>query len=132
MSSFEETIPMMKLSQPMMSCNSANSCIICGRLIAIEHLKHKIEPLLQRYWRRAVLRAGSVLLFSSHCSNPCADYSKAWTRPASGQRAMCLHISLHLLQLRQSGLLSSWGARNSIVPVIPTSTVWCTPTWIKK
>jgi hypothetical protein len=44
-SSFEETIPMTKLSHPMTSCNSANSWMVCGRFRAVEHLENERAPL---------------------------------------------------------------------------------------
>ncbi len=104
---FEETIPMTKLSHPMISCDPANSWIICGSFKAIEHLEHKRAPLPQRYRRRRDQRSRSVLFLSSHVSTPSIDWAKVRVRVASGHCATCWHNSLHSWQLGHIGLLLS-------------------------
>ncbi len=101
------------------SCDSANSWIICGRFRAVEQLEHKRVPLPQRYWRRRDQRSGWVMFLSSHNSTSSVYWAKARVHPTSGHHATCLHNSLHSWQLGHIGLLLFWCARNFILPAIP-------------
>jgi hypothetical protein len=116
---FIKTIPTMKLSQPSVSCDSADSRKICGRFKANKHSRHLRVPQPCRYLRRRDLRSWCVLCCSNHCSTPCVDCTNAAAHPALGHSATRLHVSLHLRQLGQSGLMLSWCAKNLIVPAMP-------------
>ncbi len=119
--SFDETIPIINPSQPMMSCDTTNSWMMWERSNSSEHLEHVVEPLLRRYQRRRDCTSGWVLFFSSHCSIICADCLNASVLPTSWHHPTCEQDSTQLLQLGHIGLLSSWCARNFIVPAMPRS-----------
>jgi hypothetical protein len=119
---------MINPSQQMMSCDAANSWMMCWRSDSLEHSEHFVEPLPQRYRRRRDCKSGWVLFFSSHCSIICADCSNASVLPTSGHLSTCEHDSTQKLQLGHIGLLSSWCARNFIVPAIPR-TCLAAQTW---
>ncbi len=97
--SFDKIIPMTKLSQPITSCDTANSWIMWGKLSVTKYSKHVIEPLPLRYRRSRGGRLGWVLFLFSHTSTPCTDCLKAKVRPALWHCATCLHNSLHSRQL---------------------------------
>ncbi len=103
----------------MMSCDAANSWMMCGRLNASEHLEHVVEPLPRRYQSRRDCRSGWDLFSSSHLFIISADCLKASNLPPSGHRAMCEHVSAQPLQLGHLRHLSSWWARKDIVPAMP-------------
>ncbi len=120
---------MMNPSQPMTSCDAANSWMMCGRFNASEHSEHVVEPLLRRYRSRRDCRSGWDLFSSSHLSIISADCSKASDLPPSGHHAMCEHVSAHPLQLGHLRHLSSWWARKNIVLAMPRT---CFPAQIWK
>ena len=103
---------MMNPSQPMTSCDAANSWMMCGRPNSLEHSEHVTEPLPRRYQRRRDCKSGWVLFFSSHSSIICADCLNASILPSSGHLVTCMHDSMQQLQLGHIGLLPSWCARN--------------------
>jgi hypothetical protein len=119
---------MMNPSQPMTSCDAANSWMMCGRFNSSEHSEHVTEPLPQRYRRRRDCKSGWVLFFLSHSSIVCADCSNASVLPSSGHLVTCEHDSMQQLQLGHIGLLPSWCARNFMVPAIPR-TCFAAQTW---
>jgi hypothetical protein len=107
---------MMNPSQPMTSCDAANSWMMCGRFNALEHSEHVVEPLLWRYQSRRDCRSGWDLFSSSHLLIISANCSKASNLPPSGH---CVIVSAQPLQLGHLRHLLSWWARKDIVPAMP-------------
>jgi hypothetical protein len=93
--------------------------VLCGKLRSTEHSTQVTVPLPRRHHRIRSFRSGCVRFASSHASILCVNCANAVARPTSGHCAMCLHISLQLLQLGHRGLLPSWCERNIIVPATP-------------
>ncbi len=92
---------------------------MCGRLRLSKHSRHVIVPFLLKYWINRSDRLGCVWWAAIHLSTSCIDCINAAARPISGKCAMFLHVSLHSRQLGHNGFLSTWYARNYIVPAIP-------------
>ena len=105
---------MMNPSQPMTSCDAANSWMMCGRFNALEHLEHVVEPLPQRYRSRRDCRSGWDLFSLSHLSIISADCSKASNLPPSGHQAMCEHVSAQPLQLDTYGIYHLGGPERTL------------------
>jgi hypothetical protein len=59
-----------------------------------------------------------VSTVSIHFSTAAVDSLNAASRPTSGHRVMCLHVSVHARQLGHRGLRPSWCDRYLIVPAI--------------
>ena len=118
-SSLCDTIPMTKLSHPIMSCAVAYSRRIGGRSRLLAHSRHVVVPRPHKYLRSKAFTLKCVLEVSIHFSTAFVDSWKAASRPTSGQQAMCLHVSAHAWQLGHRGLQPSWCDRYFMVPAIP-------------
>ncbi len=113
-----DTIPMTKLSQPMISCADAYSQRIRGRSRLLAHSRHVVVPLPRKYSRSSVFTSEFVSTVSIHFSTADVDSLNAASRPTSGHQAMCLHVSVHARQLGHRGLQPSWCDRYFMVLAI--------------
>ena len=118
-SSLCETIPIMKLSQPITSCAAAYSQRIGGRLRPLAHSRHIVVLQPHKYLRSKTFTLECVPKVSIQFSTVFVNSWRAAARPTSWQWAMCLHVLSHSWQLGHRGLRPPWCNRNFIVPAMP-------------